>query len=467
MSAPLLWVILPILAALAAMVGNRRERLVAILLGLLAVLLTALAAALPIGEIVAFGPLRFELTPDFTVLGRSLQLNPSERGIVSLVYAHAAIWILLAGPARVGRYFVPLSMLFSALLLGMLLVDPIIFAPLLSLLAMFSAVPMLSRPEQLTSMGIMRMLTFQALGAPFILFAGSLLARIVPSDPETDTALAIVLIGFGFALMLGIFPFHAWLPLVSARGHPHAVSFVFQLQPIMIALFGFGFFAQIPWLRDAPEFYALLRFVGLMTLLAGGIFVAFQRNLARIFGHAAVAESGLLLAVLGLDSNLGLTLFFGLVIARGLAYALWAQALSVVKQTGKSLDLEAFQGYLKQEPLVASALLVSIFSIAGLPVLGSFPLKFIFWETAAPIDISVTFAALLGSLGIAAGGLRMLWIFIGDPVTTIEPSDSSRLPRLILQMGISILILIGLLPQPLLWLARSIPVSFLTPGQGP
>jgi formate hydrogenlyase subunit 3/multisubunit Na+/H+ antiporter MnhD subunit len=449
---------LPIAIGLGLLVFNRRPKWIWLIAGSLTLVLTALALWLPIGEITRLGPLSLDLSSEFTLLGRRLALTASESGIVVLVYAHAALWIWFSPMTGTHRYYVPLSLLFSALLLGMLLVEPIIFAPLLGLLAALAAVPMLTRPGQPTGLGLMRMVTFQALGAPFVLFAGSLLESLAPSNPQSETGLAMVLIGFGFALMLGIFPFHAWLPAVANQAHPHAVAFIFQLQPVMIALFGFGFFDQIPWLRVAPEFFAVLRLIGMLTLLAGGIWVAFQRNLARIFGHLAVAETGLLLAALGMGPASGQMLFFGLILARAPAYLLWSLAYSRVIHDYPSTDLEDLKGLMLRSPLVATAILISIFSIAGVPLLASFPQKVVFLGVAAPIDAATAVAALLSSLGLLAAGLRMLWEFVSEPLERSESAQPiTRWTRTALLSGIVLLLVIGLIPQPITWLAARLP----------
>ena len=65
---------------------------------------------------------------------------------------------------------------------------------------------------------------------------------------------------------------------------------------------------------------------------SGGIFASLQRHIGRILGYASIAETGLLILIMGLRSSEIVNLTFLILIPRGLALAVWALALSIIKR---------------------------------------------------------------------------------------------------------------------------------------
>ena len=179
MNAPLIWIFLPGLAGVFIFFLRRWERLV-ILSGLATTLLLVVVAwQLPIGEPIEIrGIPVFTILPSVTILGRIFQLTNSDRPILILIYLVAALWFGGAKVAGANRLFIPIGLAISGLLTASLAVEPFLFAALLIELAVLVSIPLLSPPGEQVGRGVLRYLTFQTLGMPFILFTGWMLAGV-------------------------------------------------------------------------------------------------------------------------------------------------------------------------------------------------------------------------------------------------------------------------------------------------
>ena len=104
---------------------------------------------------------------------------------------------------------------------------------------------MLARPGEQVKTGLLRYLNFQLMGVPFILFVGWMLAGVEASPGNSDLVVrAGVMLIMGFILLLAVFPFHSWLPMLGEEGHPFPFAFLVFLLPFGVSIFALGFFAS-------------------------------------------------------------------------------------------------------------------------------------------------------------------------------------------------------------------------------
>jgi NADH:ubiquinone oxidoreductase subunit 2 (subunit N) len=61
-----------------------------------------------------------------------------------------------------------------------------------------------------------------------------------------------MLVLFGFALWIGAFPFHSWIPMISEKSHPWVVSLLLALTQNALSVFLLHFLDQYAWLRNLP-----------------------------------------------------------------------------------------------------------------------------------------------------------------------------------------------------------------------
>jgi len=232
LNTPLLWVLFPLV--IAAIVGAlyQRKALSIILTVITAFGLALLAALFPENLTLSIGPLRLVFSENLAILGRQITVKYEILPFISLIYAMTGLWTLSSWFPNTPVAFRPISLVLTALLTAAAGVEPFLYAAVLIQIAILVSVPMLSQGGGATDRGILRYLTLQTLAMPLILLAGWLLTGVetLPADSPL-VGQSTILLGLGFALWLGIFPFHSWIPMVAQRSRPNVVGFLVFLFP--------------------------------------------------------------------------------------------------------------------------------------------------------------------------------------------------------------------------------------------
>jgi len=490
-SAPFLWLVLPVIVALTTLLLRYQRVLVTVIAVGAALFLAWAAWQLPIDQPLELGPLTLKLSDTLTVLGRNFTLADSERPFLALMYFGTACWLWGAYFARPGHLFVPISLAVVPLLIATLAVEPFLYAALMIEITALLLIPVLVPVGGSPGRGVFRFLAFQTLGMPFILFTGWLLAGAEASPGDLDLVLrAGLLLALGFAFLLAIFPFHTWVPMLGEEAHPYVAAFVFLFLPGVISIFALGFLDRYAWLRESAAVYDVLRVLGALMIVVGGLWAAVQSHLGRLLGFIALCEIGFSLLAISVRPPLGVQLFFLQALPRAVALPLLGLALSDVRQLfDGSLWLETLQGQGRRYPLLVGALLLGVFSLAGLPLLAAFPMRLALSEALFSLQPAAALLALLGSLGLVVAALRILRLAFSplpaeqpsrslSPGLQVDPligapanaSKSSRAhPRisthwLVYALGVALLFAIGLFPAWFSSLLADLPAMFVQIG---
>ncbi|MEW5868415.1 MAG: proton-conducting transporter membrane subunit [Chloroflexota bacterium] len=456
MNAPLLWIILPGAATLILYALRRWQAAVHLAALALALLLALLAWRLPVGEPIELGlpgvaPLVVGDT--LTVLGRRLVLENGMRPVLALLYLAVSLWLGGAYAAAAPRLFVPFSLAIAALVVASLAVRPTLYAALFIQLAALVAVPLLSPPGKPVRGGVLRFLIFQTVGMSFVLFADYLLNRLQSQPEMTELVLpATLLFGLGFALTAAIFPFHTWVPMLAEESHPYAAAFIFFFIPSAVAFIGLDYLRQYSTLSNFTAIQVLLRSAGALMCLVAGVWAAFENRLERIMGFAALVQVGMGLLAISLGSQavpgapLG-GLFFAQLAAQCLGLAVWSQALAVMRRQVPDLRFRSALGLAQRLPIASMGLVLANFSLAGLPLLASFPGSVALWSALTGVSLPAALLSLVGNACLFAAGMRTLAVLVTGFDAPAWSVAEEGWPATLLILGILLLLAIGMTPQ--------------------
>jgi formate hydrogenlyase subunit 3/multisubunit Na+/H+ antiporter MnhD subunit len=460
MNAPTLWIIAPIfLGALLLFITN--QRILSVLGGSAALALALIALLVPIELALKLGPLSVKIDSSLTVLGRVLLIQSSEGPLLTLIYGAAALWFFGAEASKTAPRLVPLGFMIIALMVASIAVEPFLYAALFIEMAILLAIPMLTSIHRPPGRGVVRFLIYQTLAMPFILLAGWMLAGVEASPG--DLALAAqsgAMLGLGFAFLLAIFPLYSWIPLLLEDTSPYLVGFLVWILPTMTVIFGAGFLDRYSWLRSSSELILALRSIGLLMIVTGGAFAAFQRHLGRIMAYGSIAETGFSLLALSLDLKIGIPILFLLIPARALGLAVWSLSLTIIRENIETMRFGAARGVLRVTPLAGAGIIVAALSTGAFPLLAGFPARLALWEGLSRISIGSALWMMIGIIGLLISAFRSLAVIsLAEEYTSWEPRESPA-QMLMLGLGVIGLFILGLFPQAVQFVLADLPLMF-------
>jgi formate hydrogenlyase subunit 3/multisubunit Na+/H+ antiporter MnhD subunit len=473
MPAPLIFVGVPILLAPIAYLLHRGRGVAGLTSAIIMAGLAALAILMPFNQPVSW--LAGLTIPDsFIVIGRTFLIEPADRLALAFMFAQAALLFLVSGlgeppPGLFGAGLGVLGLLSAALF-----VRPFLFAAIFIQLAAALSVVMLAAraedsPSRLSSgRGALRFVVYLTLGMPFILLTGWLVEAASASPGDTAfTAQATTLLLFGFAILLGVVPFHTWLPAVAEQSSSFAAAFVFSVIRQGIIFLLLAFLDSFPWLNQNPIIYRALTLAGGGMALVGGLFAFGQRSLGRVLGYVMVVEIGADMLCLGLGSLAGVQAAVAGLATRGLALPLWAAGLDHLRRHQGGDTLAALHGAARKHPIPAAALVIGLLSLAGFPLTAGFTTRWPLLFLLAQIHPTAAIFLIVGALSIslvAARALAALLSTDSPPVPPsevgVEPEELSPVAIGVYGLGFAVVFVVGLFPQWLLPLVANAASAF-------
>jgi NADH-quinone oxidoreductase subunit N len=272
--------------------------------------------------------------------------------------------------------------------------------------------------------------------------------------PILITGLALLIVGFGFKIAL--VPFHMWTPDVY-EGAPTSIT-AFMATGVKAA--GFAafvrvFFYALPTLQ--VYWTEIMWGLAVATMTVGNIIALSQMNIKRMLAYSSIAHAGYIMVAFVAGNELGQSsILFYL-----LAYVFMnIGAFTVVILLGKKGEentlISDYAGVGFQHPLLAAAMAIFMFSLAGVPPMAGFMAKF--YVFSAAVKAGYYWLAVIGVLNSAVAAyyyLRVLiYMYFRDAEKELTIGGFS--PAAVLAIIISVwgVLHIGILPSTFLALAQ-------------
>lgn len=448
MNAPIIWIGIPMVFSLLLFFIRTSRVITLIIGGGISAFLALLALTFKIESVFPIGPLSLEISSTYSILGRNFVILDSERFIVALMFSMCAFWIFGSRISGTNSFFVPNVLAIISLFVAALSVQPFLYAALIIEIAVLISMPIFFQRGQSVKQGILRFLVFQTLAVPFILFSGWGFDSAPTSvNSQTTYFQAGVLLAIGLGLWLAIFPFHTWVPLLARDGHPYSAGFIFSMIPTTILLFLMEFFNTFSWLREQSLLLTTSQILGIVMIVLGGLFAAFQRELSRLVGYAVMIEIGFSLLALSLHQVIGWQSYILILIPRIIGIAICSMAISIWKNKEISMDIDSFHGEFYKSPFTMVGFLVGWFTFSGLPLLPGFPTKLPILIGLSQTSITSILLVSIGLFGLFVAGFRFLAIIFSIRNDEYEIVSESLLQKIIFSLGVVLLLSMGIFPS--------------------
>jgi formate hydrogenlyase subunit 3/multisubunit Na+/H+ antiporter MnhD subunit len=454
MSAPLIWIVIPIMSGVILWFFRVFQRRMVAAGFFLCALFALLAMILPIENVLQIGG-GVSIDSTMSFLGRTLVLSETEKPILFMLYSFGALWLfgLLIAPQAL--QMAPYTLVILGLMAASLAVHPFLYAALIIEAAMLISIPMFVTTGTKSTRGLMRFLIFLTMAIPCMLLAGWA-ANIAEANPANNLFInrAAIFLALGFSFLLGVFPLFTWMPMVSEESNPYVSGFILTVLSVVVLFLGVQFLNTFGWLRTLFLLPPVFRLVGGLMVAAGGLLAGFDRRIVRLPAYITILQNGLAIIAISLKGSEPLTLFSAFFIPRLIMTFTLCLTLAILSQRH-----QAENGSFFTHPFTSGTTLISIFSFAGLPLLAGFPPLLILIERLEKQSVSAIVWIILGFLGLIAAGIRH-FISMIQKTETHESSKETGIVRVQFTISGLICFLIGIFPGKIIILAETLIKAF-------
>ena len=226
----------------------------------------------------------------------------------------------------------------------------------------------------------------------------------------------------GLAFKVSAAPFHMWAPDVY-EGSPTPVTAFFATAPKVAAM---ALFARVVY--DAfgaipGDWTQVIAAMSLLSMFLGAIAAIGQKDLKRLMAYSSIAHMGYALLGLAAGTADGVqAMLIYMVIYVTMNVGTFAFILSLERDGKPVSDLASLNQFSKREPLKAAAVLVLMFSLAGVPPFIGFFAKFA--VLMAAVSAGMVWLATAGAVASVIGAFYYLrvvyYMYFGKDVEGVE-----------------------------------------------
>jgi NADH-quinone oxidoreductase subunit N len=238
------------------------------------------------------------------------------------------------------------------------------------------------------------------------------LSPAIASEPMT--ILGFVFFFAGLAFKISLVPFHMWAPDVY-EGAPTATTAYLSVVSKAAAVFALMLVLHHVFGGLAHIWYIILWVLAVVTIVVGNLFAIRQDDIKRFFAYSSISQAGyIMLGVLhGSEAGLTATMYFVLVYVFSNLGAFGV--IAAVENGGGGTAISSWRGLYKSNPRLALVMMLSLFSLAGIPPLGGFFSKFfIFRAAAAGGDYVLVLVAVINTVVSLYYYLRIVRVMFID-----------------------------------------------------
>jgi len=228
------------------------------------------------------------------------------------------------------------------------------------------------------------------------------------SDEKYIITFGIVFILVGLAFKISAVPFHMWAPDVY-EGSPTSVTYFFAIVPKIAALSVFIRFLYVPFLEIIEQWQMIIVFLSLASMILGAVAAIGQKNLKRLIAYSSISHIGYAIAGLATGTNEGIQssiLYISIYALMNIAF--FSCLLMIRRNQNYYENIDDLSGLSKNHPIISLALLIILFSLAGIPPMAGFFAKFYIFVSV--IEQSMYFLAIIGLLSTVIAAFYYLRI---------------------------------------------------------
>ncbi|MFP9139022.1 monovalent cation/H+ antiporter subunit A [Devosia sp. XGJD_8] len=263
---------------------------------------------------------------------------------------------------------------------------------------------------------------------------------------------ALLLILLGALTKSAQFPFHFWLP--HAMAAPTPVSAYLHSATMVKA----GVFLLVrfwPVMAGTDEWFWIVTFAGLATLIFGAYAAIFQTDMKGLLAYSTISHLGLITTLLGMSSPLATVAAIFHIANHATFKASLFMAAGIIDHETGTRDIRKLSGLFRFMPFTATLAMVASAAMAGVPLLNGFLSKEMFFAETAErdanpfVNIALPLGATLGSMFAVVYSLRFVHgVFFGPRPQGLSkvPHEPPALMRRPIEILVLLCLIVGIIP---------------------
>ena len=277
-------------------------------------------------------------------------------------------------------------------------------------------------------------------------------------------ALAFVISGVGFKLSL--VPFHLWTADVYQGAPTSVTSYLsviskgaaaFAFLVILAQVFGSAYAHIWEWML-----YALI----ILTITIGNLFAIRQRNMKRFLAFSSVSQAGYIMLGVIAFNTMGLSAMMYYILVYIFSNLAAFGVIGAIENATGKVSMDDFNGLYKTNPRLSVAMMLAMFSLAGIPPFAGFFSKFFIFTGAinqgsTAIYVLVLIALINTIISLYYYLLVVKAMFINENETPIATFRSSVCERIGLWITVAGIILLGIASPVYNWLLSTGAQSYI------
>ncbi len=212
----------------------------------------------------------------------------------------------------------------------------------------------------------------------------------------------------GLAFKVSAVPFHMWTPDVY-EGAPTPVTAFFAVAPKIAALALFIRTMIAPFEAITADWQQIIVFISIASMVLGAFAAIGQTNIKRLMAYSSIGHVGFALIGLAAGTKEGITAtLIYLAIYLAMNAGAFACILCMRRKSGMVEEISELSGLDRTNRPLALALMIFMFSMAGVPPAAGFFGKF--YVFLAAVDAELYGLAVIGVLASVVGAVYYIRI---------------------------------------------------------
>jgi NADH-quinone oxidoreductase subunit N len=282
------------------------------------------------------------------------------------------------------------------------------------------------------------------------------LVQVLPGMLDKPIVVIGVLLTLcGFFFKLAVFPFHFWAADVYQGAANQATAYIATASKVAaIALL-----TRMVALTGAGSIYLvhILVTLSIISMTVGNLAAIVQKDIKRLLAYSTVAHAGyLLIGILSMNfAGYTSVIYY----AMALLVMKFTAFLVVIKiaDDGRNLEVNQLAGLHRRSPLLAMALMISVFSLAGIPPTIGFTGKFLVF--AAAMEKGYFTLVLIAMINVVISLYYYLLVlkaaYLQEPREEMPALQISAPIKILTGLMVGIMVVAGIYPRHFIELAKA------------